>query len=467
MAFRKLPVEMLENVASYLTDDKDLCRFASICPETYAAVHSNQSGVWRTRFAFKYDSPLGKTAPELKKIYTTRCTILNKQVLFYHGRSSEEQKCLRIIRDLVIDSFSNGRRGASGESVSNNITCLRYFVRRSNLLQSVFGWPSSKYKSNNLLQVIQLLFMHWSLEFSLDCPTYGFPNSQRAVYSHPNELPMFGDYKLDVNIELLLHIANFFKYHLTSEEEATLFYPFKDLAADQKPRTWKSRIGQGLSEIGSTWKGSYAYLHDANLVENIRSAVPGSGIFTDSIDYQDGFQTLKLDFNQANCKAWPRDFEKHLDALPSALLSTFVEGHAYKRPRRGRDYLLFTGTGIDAEPFRCSGVLHGLPKQEYIPGWQRITMMKYFDLPTPPSSSVYATALNPIRPGWVAYGLDGMGGSSIDMSGNNYWAYEGVVLPGGMMMLGRWWSPLDNQSERLSIGPFIFWNVPEQDMLES
>ena len=93
---------MLENVASYLTDDKDLCRFASICPETYAAVHSNRSGVWRTRFALKYDSPLGKTAPELKKIYTTRCTTLSKQVLFYHGRSSEEQKCLRIIRDLVI-----------------------------------------------------------------------------------------------------------------------------------------------------------------------------------------------------------------------------------------------------------------------------------------------------------------------------------------------------------------------------
>ncbi len=24
------------------------------------------------------------------------------------------------------------------------------------------------------------------------------------------------------------------------------------------------------------------------------------------------------------------------------------------------------------------------------------------------------------------------------------WAYEGVVLPGGQMMVGRWWSPEDD-----------------------
>ena len=37
------------------------------------------------------------------------------------------------------------------------------------------------------------------------------------------------------------------------------------------------------------------------------------------------------------------------------------------------------------------------------------------------------------------------------------WAYEGVVLPGGMIMLGRWWSPLDETKR--CMGPFVFWNV--------
>lgn len=53
------------------------------------------------------------------------------------------------------------------------------------------------------------------------------------------------------------------------------------------------------------------------------------------------------------------------------------------------------------------------------------------------------------------------------MSNGNYWAYEGVVLPGGMIMLGRWWSPMDdNRADRLSIGPFIFWNVPDEKAID-
>ena len=37
------------------------------------------------------------------------------------------------------------------------------------------------------------------------------------------------------------------------------------------------------------------------------------------------------------------------------------------------------------------------------------------------------------------------------------WAYEGVVLPGGMIMLGRWWCPQDETKR--CMGPFVFWNV--------
>ena len=59
-----------------------------------------------------------------------------------------------------------------------------------------------------------------------------------------------------------------------------------------------------------------------------------------------------------------------------------------------------------------------------------MTMMKYFEDPS-----------------------DG----SIDMSA--LWAYEGVVLPGGQMMLGRWWSPGDGLGRDMYSGPFILWCV--------
>jgi hypothetical protein len=72
--------------------------------------------------------------------------------------------------------------------------------------------------------------------------------------------------------------------------------------------------------------------------------------------------------------------------------------------------LQFTGTGMDLEDdFHAIGWLNALPDQRGIPGWQRITFMKHF-----------------------AEDLD-------DVDSDNLWAYEGVVLPGGRIIVGRWW----------------------------
>ena len=65
------------------------------------------------------------------------------------------------------------------------------------------------------------------------------------------------------------------------------------------------------------------------------------------------------------------------------------------------------------------GWLNPLPPQQGIPGWQRMTMMKYF-VEDEDTTSPYA-ALN-----------------------DSLWAYEGVVLPGGMIIVGRWWHPASN-----------------------
>lgn len=125
------------------------------------------------------------------------------------------------------------------------------------MLQIIFRAPGDTYGATLLLEAVQLLFVPWSLEFSLDYPTWDFPKSQANAYSHPDILPMFGIFRANVNLGLILHISNFFKYHMTSPEEATLFYPFKELAEDQKPRAWEGPIVQGVRAIGRSWKGSY------------------------------------------------------------------------------------------------------------------------------------------------------------------------------------------------------------------
>lgn len=164
-------------------------------------------------------------------------------------------------------------------TVSNNIAKLRYFVENSNLL-AVCGRPRGLGKVDTLLKAEQLVFTHWSLEFSSKFPAYGFSESQQAVYGHPDEVPMFEDTMTTVNIDLLLHIANFFKYHITRKEEATLFHQFEQLAEDQKPRVWRHRIEQVWRKLGRSWKGSYGKWLQQIILE---TEVPY--LFTD-LDYQ-------------------------------------------------------------------------------------------------------------------------------------------------------------------------------------
>ena len=39
------------------------------------------------------------------------------------------------------------------------------------------------------------------------------------------------------------------------------------------------------------------------------------------------------------------------------------------------------------------------------------------------------------------------------------WCYEGIVLPGGKIILGRWWHPFGEETGYHDMGPFIFWSI--------
>ena len=283
----------------------------------------------------------------------------------------------------------------------------------------------------------------------------------------------------------------------------------------------------------------------------IRSTTVRSRIFTDSIDSQDGFQTLDLDFSPgANTTPWSSVFESHLHGLPpdqlckkldslhkpqqqshgtlrelletpSSIADSVFENATHLRAgefvpftgskfattlrKRGVHYHQFSGSGTDAEGFLCNGILHPLPPQNGIPGWQRFTMMKYFGSPhdaasqtlsptkdhsmasdsesstsrsstssqpnTSPSfsttsslgsqgpnasTSYYTTPFTPINANPRPTAQD------MDVT-NGCWAYEGVVLPGRKIIVGRWWSPLQDPDEMICMGPFIFWEVDKVD----
>ena len=127
------------------------------------------------------------------------------------------------------------------------------------------------------------------------------------------------------------------------------------------------------------------------------------------------------------------DFREKYNA--NALPAHIVNPKPKKRPaplrtaEAGKDYFHFKGEGIDeGAEFKVRGNIHAVAPVEDIPGWQRITFMKWFT---------------------------GDGGKDHPI------CFEGVVLPGNKIILGRWWALYDDDDRR-EIGPFIFWCVDHE-----
>ncbi len=351
-----------------------------------------------------------------------------------------------LIEDACIDSFSEKHNESSTyEYDAKNLQYVKKFVVDNYDMLMLFmpqktsrrfGPPSAP---SRMMQTLQAICAPMLLSFN---PTfenhhYGFPDSQTTVYSTIDNHPIFtGCHHLDVSMPYVLHNLNFWKYHMLREAEGTLYYPFSDLEHDEQPRWWDSQFQQGIHKLGKHWKGSYAFVERGE-IDAMRAGGNDEQI-QDVFAGEDGFSTFQdmtLQLTDDDESAWPLVFEQHLRSLtpPESRARTRAQQRSAK-PEAVDKYrpqsFHFEGEGQDVtEKFLASGWLKALPPQEGIPGWQRLTMMKYFE------------------------DEDG----SIDHQG--LWAYEGVVLPGGQIVVGRWWSPTDDDNEGVYSGPFILWCV--------
>ena len=157
---------------------------------------------------------------------------------------------------------------------------------------------------------------------------------------------------------------------------------------------------------------------------------------------------------------WPQFFEDRLSSLRNVPKRDFAT-QGRNKPQLVTEAskfgnIQFVGQGEDLDDeYNAMGWLNPLPPQQGIPGWQRITFMKHF--------------------------MDDFD----QVEQDNLWAYEGVVLPGGRIILGRWWYASDHIDFNVSHlivfsrrdlitklqqddynGPFILWAVDPQPELE-
>jgi hypothetical protein len=274
--------------------------------------------------------------------------------------------------------------------------------------------------------------LNFAMQFKLD---------QMDVYASVLHQPVIFPH-LKVNMPWINHIINFFVgYSIGHEYLHGRFWDHYS-AHDEKEKPhqlWNSKLDSGApSTLGRVWKGTYSYL-DRTDFDNLRhqESTANSNLLHDrNIDNKYPIQTIKLwvPVYQGGVPT-TATFEPYFDNIlnsTSIFGSTTDPATVEVLEQAKKSTYTYEGIGFDEENFYATGHITPLPPQSGIPGFQRLTMMKFFrDVDT----------------------------GEIDLT--CLWAYEGVILPGGKIIVGRWWQPEPQVSSLYSqySGPFILWNV--------
>lgn len=278
------------------------------------------------------------------------------------------------------------------------------------------------------------------LDINSELTILGFEASQRAAYLFK---PLFKGYHgLNIDMEWVLHQLNFWRYHMVRPEEITLFSAYSQFEESEYPRYWQNLLkNETTPAIGRFWKGSYGFLEGESDVVLMRTRGNPDAEIQDIFCGEDGvdFQDVEVKLLKEGQENWPPQFEHCLQALeePKKRMKTRAQ-----RPLASPDpatwesrSFRFGGECEDQTGFLADGWLNTLPSQSGVPGWKRMTMMKYFE--------------------------DEYGNIDFD----RLWAYEGVVLPGGQIIVGRWWSPYQTDENLIYSGPFILWCIDTPALL--
>jgi hypothetical protein len=199
-SFNTLPIEIAQRIALEIEYDSDLCNFRLVCRSTHDAVDGDFDSFWRKRFLSIYERPAAdwKGAEgnrQYKAAYQwRRCILKNtRKEAFKLGNGAMEKRCLEVLRDLIVDSFSAKKSSDLGYE-SSNLAIFKKFV----VEHEIFGLfqphmvpkprPASRWNyggdvetPSELLQTIQVLCapLHFEGNASNFCC---FPDSQKVVY---------------------------------------------------------------------------------------------------------------------------------------------------------------------------------------------------------------------------------------------------------------------------------------------
>ncbi|CAG5156861.1 uncharacterized protein ALTATR162_LOCUS4654 [Alternaria atra] len=448
-AFNSLPIELNKAIGHELEDDKDIAIYRLVCHATNDAIDADRLSFWRAKYREKYDFKDCLTNLQLRRIYQRRSKQLRRGINypFFHGDRQGERQVVNMLKDMIVESF----QGATQVDEHGRLRCKNYahilnFILKSRLLNNDRRAPNAPpavlMHINDGLAAVKLVCSQFVFNLEgLEHNVFAFEESQHAVYLSAAAAPLFTKDHTKLNLGWMLHAMNFFRHHMMNKNARTLFDKIEELDATQKPSAWREQLENGAQPLSRYWKGTYSFL-DNSEVQKLRRQGPGKQVYIDKNVDEGKIQSLELAFAQDSVLTdgrqlpWPPVFEDRLHSLENDTTEQGIKTQGRSAAKPTTSSIQFEGKGEDLEDkYMALGWLNTLPPQGGIPGWQRITFMKHFtqDYDHP--------------------------------NEDNLWAYEGVVLPGGRIILGRWWFASEQGHPSLEYnGPFILWAIDEPDL---
>ncbi|KAL8870132.1 MAG: hypothetical protein Q9174_003751 [Haloplaca sp. 1 TL-2023] len=515
--FAKLPREVNQHIASYVNFN-DLKSLALVQRETADAVLPADAAHWRIRYRSQFELPVHKDNASIKKDYILSKMFLNSSTRFKNGHSVQEQACLKVIRQLIQQCPY-----IPGDTAPKNLQQIWRFLKKSNLLFDAFRYSSEVGdhldQTSEILATIRLFFFSESILYTdaefLDAAypwayrqtVYGLRKSQDVLIL--DEYAPFVKAYGEIDLVLLSNLANFWKFHLGVCNKSKARKIYKSLAEEEKIAPWAPTEACAGLKLGKKWKGAAFNPCDKRFrdYEHPGHIITRKVVVDGWVSGGDDFLDMNLSELADKDLKWPKVFENLVgDAFPEDIMAlatsiekdhcalrqiktlsktkgsrpkftkTSAEHHSglacFEKPADWRmmqkaedrcdDFGPWAGWGLkfmtaQASLFighgdlvqgdqsqRFAGVIHELPAQSGLSGFQHFTMVSFGQ----PTSGTLENGY-----------LDA---SEEELEKLVYWSYEGIILPGGNVILGLYEILCEQEFTGTRCGPFIYWNQDDE-----
>ncbi|KAI9924026.1 hypothetical protein ASPWEDRAFT_23360 [Aspergillus wentii DTO 134E9] len=427
--FARLPTEVIQYIAYLLPSDDDVAKFSSACTFLAAKVLPSESSIWRGRFGDKYDIPRGRCSTDLKIEYQIRAIVLSQKISFKYGEKEEQMIWLEVIRDMLLESGICENEQLSSKTFKK----IREVLSGADFLnRPVSGYGRKEPRSpSDLFCAVQLCLTDLALDPSMVFRCLRTDYDIRIVYSYHADIieSLVSIEKL--NMANILHIRNFWLRHFLNPDEATFCDSFTKLPECHRPKTRKN-----LAEKSTKLTCIHPYPGTLSCLETRQTCADLDSHWT-----QVEPMSLQIKINQ-DPQNWPPLFDSIISIRSADSNRTYFRG-------------IQKTYGIDDEPANLvRGFTEPIPEpQGGFPGWTRICFAIYDadreQLPLIVNEGNDQENDTPWLPDeeWPPF----------DLAFEFNWihGYEGVLLPGGRIMMGRWIDMIETTAR----GPFIFWDL--------